>query len=53
MKCVCGHVHTADCPCGCTIFQADDGNEGGPLHAFYATYTGIYRKHYTLNQETA
>lgn len=51
--CVCGHVHTAGCPCGCTIFQADDGNEGGPIPVGYATYRGQYNQHYTLDQETA
>jgi hypothetical protein len=51
--CVCGHVHTDGCPCGCTIFQPDDGNEGGPTTARYMTYQGIYRGPYSLDQETA
>jgi hypothetical protein len=56
MTCVCGHEHTDGCPCGCSYYQADDGNEGGPVQAFYASYRGIYRGPYTLDpttQETA
>lgn len=50
MTCVCGHAHTDGCACGCTIFQADDGNEGGPVSACYMSYNGIYKKHYTLDE---
>lgn len=47
--CVCGHVHTDGCPCGCTILRRL-GHEGGPVSACYMSYTGIYKKHYTLDE---
>ena len=50
VKCVCGHFHADSCPCGCTIYQPDDGNEGGPVPAGYATYRGQDNQHYTLEE---
>ena len=34
--CVCGHQHYYDCPCGCTMYEHDDGTDGALSHAPYS-----------------
>lgn len=55
-KCVCGHVHTDSCPCGCSYVEEDLGRDetvSGPTYARWVAYEGFYNRHYTLDQETA
>lgn len=61
--CVCSHLaldhlaHTGHChDCNCSYFEEDLGRDetvSGPTHARWQSYTGVYGKPYTLDQETA
>jgi hypothetical protein len=54
-RCVCGHPHrlTPECPCGCTMFEADNGTCKSPTPTgditshdqtnYNGRYTGPYR----------
>lgn len=55
--CCCGcPMHGGTCPCGCSFYEPDLGRDetvSGPTHARWQSYTGVYGKPYTLDQETA